>query len=121
VALGLLEWNILWLLSCWEVLCLSNLIEFLTVGGSLAWSFGGLVLSLCTLDLVFGAAIVGYYTTLWRLSQSFEVHLLGVQCRSMDLQFQVLSWACISGLSFLCWFYSVIVVFLSALLPIFGE
>lgn len=27
--LGLLEWHILWLLSCWEVLCLSNLIGFL--------------------------------------------------------------------------------------------
>jgi len=51
--LGLLEWHILWLLSCWEVLCLSNLIGFLSIGGSLPCSFGGLVLSLWTWDLVF--------------------------------------------------------------------
>jgi hypothetical protein len=94
---------------------------FLPIGGSLPWSFGGQVLSLWTWDLVFCAAIVGYSTTLWRLGRSFEVHLLGVQCGSMDLHFEVLSWACSSGLSFRCWFYSVIVVFLSALLPMIGE
>jgi hypothetical protein len=59
---------------------------------------------------VFGAAIAGY-STLWRSGWSFEVHILGVQCGSMDMHFEVLSWACSSGLSYCCWFYSVIVVF----------
>jgi hypothetical protein len=63
---GLVE-MILLLLLCWEVLRLSNLMGLLPIDGSLPWSFGGEILGFWTWDLVFGATIAGYFSTLWRL------------------------------------------------------
>jgi len=67
---------------------------------SLDLGSGVLVQRLLGILLSFGGRVRALRFVFWACSVDLWICILGMQCGSMDLQFEILSWACSSGLSF---------------------